>query len=292
MVTLNMICLSLAFISGFMPESWQCQMSMYSLVSMLFGSYTMTNVISALRFYMAKLASKTKIVKSREMIFLILFSTVICYGLVPSLVSLQHHLGFHNHITHCEKQAHHRPRSVVLPLVDVTFVISMTILGIVSDVKMFLFVKKRQNSVGVESKIIPWKSTNEDVKSDLQVPLRATVISTGLLLLVTLIISLSFTLLSIEGGQKFIEYFIGILSMTSSSLLPIIIVNYIVKQQKKIEATQPPQTLQFHEEDENSQQAELSKHGEFVELSISQLKVVKVTQPLQRLQFHEDTEQN
>ena len=84
MVILNMICLSLSFFSGFLPESWQCQITICSIVSMVFGSYTLTNVISALRFHMAKLASKSKIVKGQKIIFLISFSIVMCYGLVPS----------------------------------------------------------------------------------------------------------------------------------------------------------------------------------------------------------------
>ena len=112
-------------------------------------------------------------------------------------MSLQHYLGFHNFIAICENQTH-RPKNVLLPLVDVILVVSMTLLGIVSDIHLFLFVKKRQNSVGVESRIIPWKSSNEDAKSDLQIPLRATVISTGLLLLVTLLTSFYFAILSMK----------------------------------------------------------------------------------------------
>ena len=71
------------------------------------------------------------------------------------------------------------------------FLIGMTLIGLYCDKSLYDFVKKQHQISKNGTKLVPWKSTNFKVQEDLQVPIRATAMSTFLIVLSILFVILA-----------------------------------------------------------------------------------------------------
>ena len=128
--------------------------------------------------------------------------------------------------------------------------------GIFFDTKMFLFVKKRNSIEPIQ--LVPWKSVAlDDKKKDLEIPIKATIISSVYLILF-FIFSISYLIF-----DNFWYFFVSV-SLYYVVPLPLLLVFTIKQKQIGKKNIQPPQKLQFH--------------GDNFSNSISN-----------RLQLHEDT---
>ena len=110
--------------------------------------------------------------------------------------------------------------------------------GIFFDTKMFLFVKKRNSIEPIQ--LVPWKSVAlNDKKKDLEIPIKATIIS-SIYLILFFIFSVSYLIL-----DNFWYFFVSV-SLYYVVPLPLLLVFTIKQKQTGKKNIQPPQKLQFH----------------------------------------------
>ena len=103
---------------------------------------------------------------------------------------------------------------------------------------MFLFVKKRNSIEPIQ--LVPWKSVAlNDKKKDLEIPIKATIISSVYLILF-FIFSISYLIL-----DNFWYFFVSV-SLYYVVPLPLLLVFTIKQKQTGKKNIQPPQKLQFH----------------------------------------------
>ena len=215
----------------------------------------MGSFVSILRFYSAHLASKAKFGKTMTKVLIIIFGFSFSYLPHPFLVNLSDFLRYKSLLEHCkESEKENLPSCPFFPLIGLSLFFGIIGTGFYFDLKMYFFVKKRQTQSTQGTQMIPWKSTGENCKDDLQVPIRATIITTiSTLLMLSLIgLSLFFT----HGNIESTSYsWLGTTLTISAACFPIVLMVYTVKrqsdQQSKINCTQPPQVLNFHESTES-----------------------------------------
>ena len=137
-------------------------------------------------------------------------------------------------------------------LITAGFTLSCSFIGFVHDILLYFFMKKKNTinkinpAINKDDNLIPWKSTNKS--EDSGIPLRCTIISsitTVAFLCVSLYVLISFTN---EPKISFGWYFV-LSSMIHGTLkLPLVLI-FTIKHKKKAVMSQPPQNLQFHEEE-------------------------------------------
>ena len=105
---------------------------------------------------------------------------------------------------------------------------------------MFMFVKRRNKSEPLE--LVPWKSVNnEQKKNDLQVPQRATTITT-----IFLFVYLCSLPIIVKRSEIWIDLTYTI-AIVGTPPLPLMLIFTIKQKTKNSVALQPPRNLQFHE---------------------------------------------
>lgn len=120
---------------------------------------------------------------------------------------------------------------------------------------MYKFLKNDQKQ---EATLVPWNSKPKTFDEDVQVPIRATVLSILLILIFIVVISMvHFTTQSGSSESSTFQAAIS-LQIICCSLLPTLIIVFTVKQhkaKKNVEkAVQPPQTLQFHSDEQSDEE--------------------------------------
>lgn len=211
----------------------------------------MTNLISILRFYMAILAAKAKFAKEKFIIPFIIFASLICYGFASLILYLQNIFGYRNAISKCLNQGENIDSWILVGIL-VSFWIGMNLIGLICDILLYKFVKKQDANQNVSgSTLVPWKSTNSNLTEDLQIPIRATGISTLLIFLSMTLVILFPVFLNLESiaAKDFIGYAITFVVLFSANS-PFFIVIFTIKRHKKVGQLgtfqQPPKQLQFH----------------------------------------------
>ena len=146
----------------------------------------------------------------------------------------------------CKENPEKKPINAITNLLFVLISVGGCIIGLCCDILMYRFVKKSDANQQNEAVLVPWKSSNQNTtKEDLQVPLRASIIST--ISIAILIVGITPLMFLLMGDQKMAAY-VGInLFFVSVTLLPIFLVIFTVKQQVKVNSAQPPANLQYHE---------------------------------------------
>ena len=187
-----------------MDESWRCKVTVTTCAILITGTFTITNLISMLRYYMAKLSSKAKIAKGKVVIPFIIFGSLFCHGFTPCMILIQEYLGFETAISRCEG-ASQKSRTSIAIILWLIFLIGMTLIGLYFDKSLYDFVKKQHQIPKNEPRMVAWKSTNFTVQEDLQVPIRATAMSTFLIAL-----SIIFVILALVNHIKDWVYLIHI----------------------------------------------------------------------------------
>lgn len=158
---------------------------------------------------------------------------------------LQEQFGFQNMIsTRCWNETD-KPKNFVTPLIAILVHISMIGYGLSSDISLYYFIKK-QNWKKIQSgtALVQWKSTDTYSKEDVQIPIRATII-TSALILVILGISLCGM---IKNENDYVMYVAVCTQLSTTFCLPLVLVTLTVKHQSKLKVSQPPNQLQFHED--------------------------------------------
>ena len=196
----NSICLCLILFSSLMDESWRCKVTATTCAFLITGTFTMTNLISILRYYMAILSSKAKIAQGKVVIPFIIFWSLFCHGFFPCLILIQEYLGFESAISRCEGTLG-KSKNSILFILWLIFLIGMTLIGLYCDKSLYDFVKKQHQIPKNEPRLVAWKSTNFTVQEDLQVPIRATAMSTFLIVLSTL-----FVILALNHNKDWVNF--------------------------------------------------------------------------------------
>ena len=255
MMIMNIICSMIGMVGGLFPASeLECRLSLNAW-SVMEGTLFMNSLISFLRWYLSYLASKAKMAQTFEIVVIIATGTVFSYGSSPISTNLADFFGYETFWQICKEtpdENYTRSLFVSGPIMSiVAFGIGI---GLYFNIKLYNFVKKRSVHKSQTPGIIPWKLGNENSEEDLQVPLRATILTT----VVSIVILGSFSvILGNALAQENINWvdlkeslnwvFLFHIPMTAS--LPGVIMLFVVKQQAKIKASQPPQELQFHEQE-------------------------------------------
>ena len=250
MTLMNSVCTSIAFISSFAPNrKIECHLFLDSTMSLV-GTYLMNSLISFLRYDMAKLASKAKLAKKNKTIALILFSTLFSYSWVPILGNIANGLGYHSILLLCEpepkKNLHKNPFFVAIAALVLFLIIAK---GFICNISMIFFVMKSNSQPRNESTLVPWKSTNSKMEEDLQIPIRATLGTTLMTLSVAVVSAL--IIFNVYSDSESPQVFIWpiLIHYVTACILPILLVIFTVKKQAKVHTSQPPQKLQFHDEE-------------------------------------------
>ena len=115
--------------------------------------------------------------------------------------------------------------------------------GIFFDYKMMVFVKNRNKIEPIQ--LIPWKSVDSmcssEKETDMIVPIKATIISTIFMVSFCILIPIFMVL----DNFWWITIYIALCSITP---LPLTVIFSIKKPKTDIKMVQPPQGLQFHNE--------------------------------------------
>ena len=214
---------------------------------MRIGTFLMNSLISSLKYQMAQLASKAKLIKKGWTILKITLMSIYCYSLVPVTPHIQNYRGYFNIMLYCEENPPDLPKKPFLLVISVLATLFELGKGMYCNLMMYIFVKKRNSVQNQGASLIPWKSSNSNQDEDLQIPTRATIVMSMIFIVVCVIsvVFISLTWGNETDPQLFTWAFL--LNNTCATFVPIILVIFTVKQQSKVKTSQPPKGLQFHE---------------------------------------------
>ena len=200
----------------------------------------MPSFISILRYAMAWKASYAKFLKEKYIICAIIFCAIIPYLNLSFNFMLNR--GYGELASLCLDLHNDR-----LQVLQVQWIINGSLhflslgSGIFFDFKMLLFVRNRNKTQPVE--LVPWKSASPKRKDeDMNVPLKGTIISSMFF----------FSALIVYYAIFSSDNVWSILCMISAYYivpLPFLLIFTIKQKSSEKSVVQPPQTLQFHNED-------------------------------------------
>lgn len=209
---------------------------------------------------MAKLASKTRILKLWQATTFII--ATICSNYILFIVALawQDYWMGRSAVSLCLKDDH-APSQPVVPILLASKITICVAFGFACDLSLYFFVRKRNKVEPVGTKMVPWKSGNNvESEEDLYIPIRASVVSSLFMLFSVLIIGCGLALaIRVPTGssldETFYWCFVSGVILTSCGA-PVAMIFFTVKTQdkekSKVNKSQPPQGLQFHEDSEGA----------------------------------------
>lgn len=234
-----MICSTINLVSE------NCRVQANSTIFTL-GTYPMGSCISFLRYYSVQKASKTRLVKAKTMALFICFGTITSYSIIISEMNFNDINGYFSFLSLCDHEDLQRPKNPLV-VIGILSYFTVIIIGLIYDVKLIIFVKKRGTQVQSEATLVPWKSSDESVSNDLQVPVRATVITIVIILILFgLAVFAKYLMHGIDDSE--FHLWLQPIIMIPAAVFPVILVTLTVKQQDKLKVSQPPTALQFHDE--------------------------------------------
>ena len=261
MISTIILC-SITFLTSNFLKSFYLKCYVSSNAAIFFiAIFPMGALISLLRYYSAHLASKAKIIQRYSAIPIIIFGIFISF-LAPFAINLNNAMGYDSLVAYCHEKETFLPSNPIVPLIIVPIYALILILGLLSDMKMYLFVRKRHNQINDGSTLVPWKKSSENEKEDLEIPIRATFIS--IILMIISYIIIGSLLVSVYGDftTEFISWTLCLLG-NSAAICPVVLVSFTFKRQKEIKPIpQPPQGLHFHESPDRHHSNELQFHDE------------------------------
>ena len=232
-----------------------CNFLTQTLIVVNRANVIMPPLISILRYTMAWKASFAKFLKEKYIYYAIISSAIFPY--FNLLINIYLNNGCGRLTSMClDLEMIGYTNSILQLLFNIPIHIIFSCCGIFFDLKMLAFVK-RQNKIQPIA-MIPWKTSDpNDEEKDIDVPMKATIISTSSLL----------SSYAIYYLFKISEDFWTILCLVSTYYilpLPILLIFTIKQKSNKKVTVKPPQTLQFHDEnldDSNEQDKESSKNN-------------------------------
>lgn len=271
---LNVIALMLFVTNGYFTV-WTCRLNAYSTVPLL-TTINMLNSISILRYYMSHLASKTKILKASQAVIFIVFTIISNYGMSIGVILWHEYFEGRSAVTMCMNEEHF-PSQPTVGTLALFKIIMVVIYGLVCDISLFFFVKKSNKVEDIGTKMVPWKTPSDatQAENDLQIPIRASILSSVFLLISGFLMIVVMILITKSSSPSELVYWCtGSFIIVSSCGAPVAMMVLTVKTQSqektKVSNAQPPQKLQFHEpsdDEENQKDSDRSKENEF-EMSV------------------------
>ena len=186
---------------------------------------------------MSHKASKVKLADPKIMKAIIIFGIIFQITFLVSLICIQNFFNMTSEPIICSNLEH--TVSIKSPYVSMTAVINHTaiiLFGLCCDISLYVFMKQRN------LQLIPWTSNQDDPS----IPMKATLVT-----MVSLIIEVSCipVCLSFWYSGKMLNW-LGVIfgCLWLAGHVPALLI-FTVKHQKKVEQKQPPRGLQFHGED-------------------------------------------
>lgn len=257
MTIVNFICsflvalgLLLFYKNGCILNVFECQLITYSMVMML-QTLNMMSLMSMLRLYMARLAAKTKLIKHYPALTFIITASIINYSFAPLVKGLMETQGEGTALNVCMNESLIQP--LYGRLLNVSKVCFFAIVGLYCDLSLYFFVKGRNKvqQQGSTTNIVPWKSLVAKDEMDLHIPIRASIMSLILSLLLFGFFAISIKFFY-EPNMDRNLWPRALLGLLISNGIPLSLIMFAVNEKKAIASAQPPQKLQFHEKDEES----------------------------------------
>ena len=220
-----------------------CRCLSYPAVSVTVGNFLMSSMISILRIYMSKLAASAKVAKLKIVLPMIMLGIIVNYLTWPLFTLISELNGVSTLISKCAMQD--LPIAFVpVRILWFSYTLIFLAIGAMSDYKMYLFVKQRNKTNAKKTQLVPWVSNQENLSEDLDIPIKATIMSTVAFLILMLAVIFIFADLF---GNIVASHIVVIASTTLfSSTLPILMIFFTIKRQNKIQNAQPPAGLQLH----------------------------------------------
>ena len=182
-------------------------------------------------------ASKAQFANPRIILGIITggISFQICFS--ASTILTQNWLNMTSEPITCSNLEH--TVSIEIPYVSILALIELTtvaLFGLLCDVLLYFLMKQRN------AQLVQWKSTQDE----LAVPIKATLVSTVSLLMILVVGPMCFTSWYTGKMQLWLGVILGCVWVAGH--VPALLF-FTISHKKKIEQTQPPSKLQFHDEE-------------------------------------------
>ena len=213
-----------------------CNLLTQPLLIFTRSNSVMTFLISVIRYAMAWKASYAKFLKEKYLNYTIIFGGIFPY--INLMINLYLNNGFGKLAAMCLDSPNISDLQLIFNIPIHAF---NACGGIFFDLKMLAFVKKRNKIQPIA--IIPWKSRDKkDSEEDVEVPTKATIASTSFFLS-------SLVLFYLTNLSNDFWITLCLVSAYYTTPLPVLLIFTIKQKNDKKKTVQPPQTLQFHNED-------------------------------------------
>ena len=182
-------------------------------------------------------ASKVKLADPKIMKAIIVFGIIFQITFLVSLICIQNFFNMTSEPVICSNLEH--TVSVKSPYVSMIAVINHTaiiLFGLCCDISLYVFLKQRN------LQLIPWTSNQDDPA----IPMKATLVTMVSLIFEVLCVPLCLTFWYSGKMLNWLGVIFGCFWMAGQ--VPALLI-FTVKHQKKVEQKQPPRGLQFHGED-------------------------------------------
>ena len=188
---------------------------------------------------MAWKASQAKFLKEKYLNYTIIFGGIFPY--INLMINLYLNNGFGRLAATCLDSSNISSHYNLQLMFNIPIHALCMCGGIFFDLKMLAFVKKRNKIQPIS--IIPWKSSDKkDSEEDVEVPMKATITSTSFFLS---------SLVLYYVTNLFNDFWITLCLVSAyyTTPLPVFLICTIKQKNDEKKTVQPPQTLQFHNED-------------------------------------------
>ena len=206
----------------------------------------MTPLISMLRIYMGALATKARLARWYKVFPFLMAYGLISYSIWPAYLQLAELKEASSGISFCMSQQ--RPNSMA-PIKSwlASYVLLCIAIGLFCDSSLYHIIKSRQRvHPSQDGGVVPWYSSNQVPMDDLQIPIKATQISIGLLVMFAGLLPG----VLVGAYVHLLDLFFDV-ALLLANVIPILIMFVGVKNKAKIQ--QAPARLQFHEDVELQQ---------------------------------------
>ena len=186
---------------------------------------------------MSRKASKVKLADPKIMEAIIIFGIIFQITFLVALICIQNFFNMTSEPIICSNLEH--TVSIKSPYASIIAVINHTaiiLFGLCCDISLYVFMKQRNNQ------IIPWTSNQDDPA----IPMKATLVTMVSLIFEVLCVPLCLTFWYSGKMLNWLGVIFGCFWMAGQ--VPALLI-FTVKHQKKVEQKQPPRGLQFHGED-------------------------------------------
>jgi hypothetical protein len=186
---------------------------------------------------MSQKASKVKLANPKVMKAFIVFCIAFQIAFLLLMILIQNVFNMTSEPLICSNLEH--TVSIKFPYVSMIAAVEnmlIILFGLSCDISLYVFMKKRN------VQLIPWTSTQDDPA----IPMKATLVTTFSLITEIFCVPLCLTFWYSGKMMNWLGVILG--TLWAVGIVPALLI-FTVKHQKKVEQKQPPRGLQFHGED-------------------------------------------